>query len=96
MPKGPKGEWRPTSTVSAAVHVARLSTGEVQETRDAPSRPDPEADHQRARKGGKARAASMTSQQRSALGKAAASPPDGQPRREKRTDDLMGSKRTLK
>ena len=72
MPKGPKGEWRPTSTVAAAVHVARLSTGEVQETRDAPSRPDPEADHQRARKGGKARAASMTPQQRSALGKAAA------------------------
>ena len=66
MPKGPKGEWRPTSTVAAAVHVARLSTGEVQETRDAPSRPDPEADHQRARKGGKARAASMTPQQRSA------------------------------
>ena len=72
MPKGPKGEWRPTSTVAAAVYVARLSTGEVQETRDAPSRPDPEADHQRARKGGKARAASMTPQQRSALGKAAA------------------------
>ena len=72
MPKGHKGEWRPVSTVAAAVHVAKLSTGEIQETSDAPSRPDPEADQQRARKGGKARAASMTSQQRSALGKAAA------------------------
>ena len=72
MPKGPKGEWRPTSTVAAAVHIAKLSTGEIQETRDAPSRPDAEADQKRARKGGKARAASMTPKQRSALGKAAA------------------------
>ena len=73
MPKGPKGEWRPTSTVAAAVLVARLSTGEIQETCDAPRRSDPEADQKRARKGGKARTASMTPQQRSALGKAAAS-----------------------
>ena len=72
MPKGPKGEWRPTSTVAAAVHVAKLSTGEIQETYDAPERPDPQADLKRARKGGKARAASMTPQQRSALGKTAA------------------------
>ena len=47
--------------------------GEIQETCDAPRRSDPEADQKRARKGGKARTASMTPQQRSALGKAAAS-----------------------
>ena len=41
MPKGPRGEWRPTSTVAAAVHVAKLSTSESQETCDAPSRPGP-------------------------------------------------------
>ena len=85
MPKGPKGEWRPTSTVAAAVLVARLSTGEIQETCDAPSRPDPEADQKRARKGGKARAASMTPQQRSDLGKAAASA-RWSAKRAKRTD----------
>ena len=72
MSRGPKGEWRPAGPVACAIHVAKISTGEIQETYEALERPNPEADKQRASKGGKARAASMTSEQRSALGKAAA------------------------
>ena len=72
MPKGPKGEWRPPDSVACAIHVAKLSTGEIQETYEAPPRPNPEEDKQRASKGGKARTAAMTREQRSALGKVAA------------------------
>ena len=31
MPKGPKGENRPSGVVACAVHVARIATGEVED-----------------------------------------------------------------
>ena len=34
MPKGPKGERRPADAIGAAIMVARIATGEVQEGED--------------------------------------------------------------
>jgi hypothetical protein len=31
MPKGPRGEKRPTDVIDNAVHVMRIATGEVEE-----------------------------------------------------------------
>jgi len=39
MPLGPKGEKRPADVIGNAVHVMRIATGEVEETRGkAPNR----------------------------------------------------------
>lgn len=66
MPRGPKGEWRPADPVECAVHVARISTGEIEETYEPP------ADRSRAAAdAGRARAASMTPEERSASAKRA-------------------------
>ena len=64
MPKGPQGQWRPADPIAAAVHVGRIATGEIEETYDAPRRPDPAADSRRATAAGKARAASLTPERR--------------------------------
>ena len=64
MPKGPQGQWRPADPVGCAVHVGRIATGEIEETHDAPRRPDPTADSRRASAAGKARAASLTPERR--------------------------------
>ncbi len=34
MPRGPKGEKRPADVVGAAVTVAKIATGEIEETTD--------------------------------------------------------------
>ena len=64
MPRGPKGEKRPADTVGAAVTVAKIATGELEEG----------LQENRSGKvnGGKARAASMTPGERSELAKTAA------------------------
>ena len=72
MPKGPQGQWRPADPIAAAVHVGRIAIGEIEETCDAPRRPDPAADSRRASAAGKARGASLTPEQRSASAKNAA------------------------
>ena len=72
MPRSPQGQWRPVDPVAGAVHVAKLATGEIQETKEASSRPDPVADSRRASTAGKAGAAQMTDAERSALGRAGA------------------------
>jgi hypothetical protein len=67
MPRGPKGEKRPADVVGNAVHVMRIATGEVEDSRSkAPKRA------KGGRKGGKARARSLTPQQRSEIAHAAA------------------------
>ena len=64
MPKGPKGERRPGDVVGCAVKVAKIATGEIEE--DVPKNRDGKVN------GGKARAESMTPEERKALaGKAA-------------------------
>ena len=64
MPNGPQGQWRPADPIAGAVHVAKLATGEIPETQEAPPRPDPVADSRRASAGGKARAARLTQERR--------------------------------
>jgi hypothetical protein len=67
VPRGPKGEKRPADVIGNAVKVMRIATGEAEE--DSGKAP------QRAKggvKGGKARAAVLTSEQRSQIAHAAA------------------------
>jgi hypothetical protein len=68
MPRGPKGEKRPADVIGNAIHVMRIATGEAEEDLGkAPERA------KGGRKGGKARAASLTPQERSKIAHAAAS-----------------------
>jgi hypothetical protein len=70
MPRGPKGEKRPADVIGNAVHVMRLATGEIEEkTRD----PGKEYARKGGLKGGKARAAALTSEQRREIALKAAS-----------------------
>jgi hypothetical protein len=68
MPRGPKGEKRPADVIGNAIHVMRVATGEIEEDYGkAPKRA------KGGRKGGKARAAALTAEQRSKIAHAAAS-----------------------
>jgi len=70
MPKGPKGEKRPADVIGAAVMVARIATGEI----DEPTGDDGKnkAAQELGRMGGKARADKLTKKQRSEIAKKAA------------------------
>ena len=72
MPRGPQGQWRPSDLVACAVHVAKLVTGKIEETYEAPPRPSPAADNRRASEGGKASAASLTAERRREIAAAGA------------------------
>ena len=69
MPKGPKGEKRPADVVGAAITVARIATGEIEETTDDGKN---KAAVELGRKGGKARAKALSPEKRSAIAKKAA------------------------
>lgn len=73
MPKGPRGERRPADVIGAAVRVMRIATGEEQEQ---VSRPEDEGKDPAAvslgRRGGAARAASLSKKRRSEIAKKAA------------------------
>jgi hypothetical protein len=67
MPRGPRGEKRPADVIGNAVHVMGIATGEIEEDRGNTSK--------RAKgglRGGKARAAKLTPEQRSEIARAAA------------------------
>ncbi len=69
MPQGPQGQRRPADVVGCAVHVARIATGEIEETAAKPRQP------QKAnggRIGGKRRADALTPERRSEIAQAAA------------------------
>jgi hypothetical protein len=68
MPRGPRGEKRPADVVGAAIMVAKFATGEITETDDGK---DPAAESM-GRKGGRARAASMTAERRAEIARRAA------------------------
>lgn len=70
MPKGPTGQKRPADVVSNAVHVMRVLTGEADD--EAPDDGKDKAAQSMGRKGGAARAASMTPERRAEIAKAAA------------------------
>ncbi|HAM53692.1 MAG TPA: RNA-binding protein [Nitrospiraceae bacterium] len=65
MPKGPQGQKRPGDVIGAAVKVAKIATGEIEEKI--------EGRRQGGLKGGKARAKKLTPKQRHEIAKLAAS-----------------------
>lgn len=70
MPKGPKGQKRPADVIGNAVKVMRIATGEEEEafTEDGKSKAATEL----GRKGGKARAGVLSSEERIEIAKKAA------------------------
>jgi hypothetical protein len=70
MPKGPKGEKRPADVIGAAVMVAKIATGEVED--EAPDDGKNKAAQELGRLGGKARASKLTKEQRMEIAKKAA------------------------
>jgi len=71
MPRGPRGEKRPADVIGAAVKVMRIATGEETEDTSAGPAKD-EAAAALGRKGGKARAGTMTAEQRADIARRAA------------------------
>ena len=69
MPKGPRGEKRPTDVIGAAIKVGCLAVGDEEELKD--DGKDPAAKALGA-KGGAARAKSLSAEQRSKIAKKAA------------------------
>lgn len=69
MPKGPKGEKRPGDVVGAAVAVAKIATGEIEEKTDDGKDAAAVA---LGRKGGKARAKKLSAKRRTEIAKKAA------------------------
>lgn len=64
MPKGPRGEKHPADLVGRAVQVAKIATGEIEDTRHAQPK---KAIGGRA--GGNARAVSVSATKRSRIGR---------------------------
>jgi hypothetical protein len=74
MPKGPRGEKRPADVIGAAVKIAKIATGEIEEDIATPEKEgkDPAAVSM-GKRGGKARAEKMTAERRAEIAKLAAS-----------------------
>lgn len=70
MPKGPRGEKRPTDVIGSAIKVARIAVGDEEEILE-PDGKDPAAKALGA-KGGAARAKSLSAKKRSEIAKKAA------------------------
>ena len=70
MPRGPKGQKRPADVIGNAVKVMRIATGEEEEEYEDDGK-DPAAKALGA-KGGRARAAKLTAEQRSEIARRAA------------------------
>ena len=70
MPRGPKGQKRPADVIGNAVKVMRIATGEEEEEYEDDGK-DPAAKALGTR-GGKARAAKLTAEQRSEIARKAA------------------------
>jgi hypothetical protein len=69
MPKGPRGEKRPGDVIGAAIMIAKIATGEVEDN----ATPADKARHSAGgKKGGAARAKALTAAERSAIAKKAA------------------------
>jgi hypothetical protein len=66
MPKGPHGQKRPADAIGRAIMVAKIATGEVEETELS------SAAAELGRKGGKKRAENMTPERRKEIAQKAA------------------------
>ena len=71
MPIGPNGEKRPANPIEAGIMVARIAVGDIEEERVEKPRPAPNR-RKGGRKGGKARAESLTPERRSEIASQAA------------------------
>jgi hypothetical protein len=71
MPKGPQGQKRPGDVIGAAIMAAKIATGELQETAPIDDGKDPAA-KALGKKGGAARAASLSKKRRTEIAKQAA------------------------
>jgi len=67
MPKGPQGQKRPGDVIGAAIMAAKIATGEITETV-----PSSSAAAELGRKGGQARAASLSKKRRAEIARKAA------------------------
>lgn len=67
MPVGPQGQKRPADAIGAAIKVAQIATGEIEEEEEASS-----AAAKLGRLGGMARAKNMSADRRSEIAKKAA------------------------
>ena len=70
MPKGPNGEKRPADAIGLAVMIGKIATWDL--TDPLPEDGKNRAAQELGRKGGKARASSLTSEQKSDIAKKAA------------------------
>ena len=70
MPKGPRGQKRPADVIGNAVHVMKVLTGEADDL--APDDGKDPAAKALGAKGGAARAASLSKEERAAIAKKAA------------------------
>ncbi len=70
MPTGPKGQKRPADVIGAAIMVAKIATGEIEETIEDDGK-DPAA-KALGKKGGAARAKAMSPERRAEIAKKAA------------------------
>ena len=68
MPIGPQGQRQPADVVGCAVHVARIATGEIEDTREKPRSEQPTKVRI-----GKARAAALMPEERINIAMTAAS-----------------------
>jgi hypothetical protein len=71
MPRGPKGEKRPADVNARAVMIAKIATGEIEDSTESDDGKDPAA-KALGKKGGAARAKSMTPERRAEIAKKAA------------------------
>ncbi len=70
MAKGPKGEKRPADAVGAAVMVAKIATGEIEDTAEDDGKN--KAAQELGRKGGQARAKKLSKERRVEIARKAA------------------------
>lgn len=71
MPKGPKGQKRPADVIGAAIKVAKIATGEIEDDTK-PENGKDKAAQSLGRRGGKARAEALSKERRAEIAKAAA------------------------
>lgn len=72
MPKGPRGEKRPADVIGGAIKVARIATGEEVEDFGTSDDGKDKAAQALGKKGGEARAKSLSKRKRSEIAKKAA------------------------
>lgn len=72
MPKGPQGQKRPADVIGNAVRVMRIATGEEEEGWGEARTDDQMTPSEMGRRGGNARAAKLSKEQRAAIARQAA------------------------